>query len=147
MWYHHESVLSIDECSVSSSRKAIDCIVITWAGCNPTHQTIQPTTSPWQSPNQTHHTFTSNLATKKKTMLDIVHCVDCCLQACVLIGRHVCPSGGDSLRVADLAVSLGKTVDCIVISKRGYTTPQLFNLLPQPQGQHPRCFRFKDPQR
>ena len=69
------------------------------------------------------------------------------LQAYVLIGQHDCPSGDDSLRVADSAVSLGKTVDCIVISKRGYTTPQLFNLLPQPQGQHPRCFNIKDPQR
>lgn len=34
---------------VSSSGKAIDCIVITWEG-SPTHQTIQPTTSPWESP-------------------------------------------------------------------------------------------------
>lgn len=54
-----KSVLNIHESSVRSSGKAIDCIVITWAGCNPTHQTIQPTTSPWQSPNLTHHTFTS----------------------------------------------------------------------------------------
>lgn len=48
-----------ESCSVDSSGKAIDCIVITWAGCSPTHQTIQPTTSPWKSPNQTHHTSTS----------------------------------------------------------------------------------------
>lgn len=123
----HESVLSIHERSVSSSGKAIDCIVITWAGCNPTHQTIQPTTSPWQSPSQTHRTFTSCLKPnllalgkkkKKKTMLDTVHYVDCC-ESTFLIGRHDCPSGDDSRRVADSAVSLGKTVDCIVISKRG----------------------------
>lgn len=36
-----------------------------------------------------------------------------------LIGQHDCPSGDDSRRVADSAVSLGKTVDCIVISKGG----------------------------
>lgn len=35
----------------------------------------------------------------------------------------------------DLAVALGKTVDCIVFSVTEHKAPQLFNLLPQPQEQ------------
>lgn len=81
---------NIHECSVRSSGKAIDCIVITWAGCNPTHQTIQPTTSPWQSSNQTQvHVLWGNmkahspaLAKQNKTR---------CLSHCImLLSASVC---------------------------------------------------------